>query len=254
MNGIILCEGFDDVLLLGYYLYKSSDGIKWKYENNEKISDNFDFPKINSKSEKRELYRRGGDNVALWCVGGKDNFGPALQFIHTVNTHFPESGFQKLAIVTDRDDNDIGCCLDKMHALFLQQGWSVCLENNKENAFFYDVEGERFEITIAPIIIPFTEPGAIETIMVNAIGETGSEEHSIVNRAKEYVHSFVSSGNLTKYLQHKREIPKAILSSIISITNPDRSTAYFNELLISNDWEKKEIVKTHFGLLKTMFI
>ena len=136
MNGIILCEGFDDVLLLGYYLYKSSDGIKWKYEKNEKISDNFDFPKINSKSEKRELYRRGRDNVALWCVGGKDNFGPALQFIHTINTHFPESGFQKLAIVTDRDDNDIGCCLDKMHALFFTTRM-VCLLGKQQRKCFF---------------------------------------------------------------------------------------------------------------------
>ncbi|MBI9095525.1 MAG: hypothetical protein JEY71_11635 [Sphaerochaeta sp.] len=64
---------------------------------------------------------------------------------------------------------------------------------------------------------------------------------------------FVDSEKITKYLKHAREIPKSILSSIVSVTNPDRSTAYFNDLLISNDWEEKEAVKTHFGLLKTMF-
>ena len=41
-------------------------------------------------------------------------------------------------------------------------------------------------------------------------------------------------------------------SAVISVTNPDRSTATFNTLLMSHSWEEKEEIKKHFGILNTL--
>ncbi|MBI9094307.1 MAG: hypothetical protein JEY71_05445 [Sphaerochaeta sp.] len=73
------------------------------------------------------------------------------------------------------------------------------MENNKEQNHEYEVEEELYEVVIAPIIIPFEEPGSIETILINAIRETGIEEQYITTQAKEYINTFVlKSGQFSR--------------------------------------------------------
>ncbi len=52
------------------------------------------------------------------------------------------------------------------------------------------------------------EVGALETVLMNAIEETGKEEKFIVGEAKRYVEELCGSSQLKKYLQHNRQILK----------------------------------------------
>lgn len=247
MNSIILCEGFDDVFILGYYLFKTSG---WKREKDGKVSDLYDFPKVNFRNQIIEVYRKDKDSLAIWGIGGKDSFEKPFKFLKKINELHPQEGFEQIFILSDRDSFEIEDCLKIIEARMKECGLNVGnLQNNKQNEFCYEVENEIFQLYIIPVIIPFDEAGALENILLSAIQETGEDEKYIVEEAKKYVDSLIFSGELKKYLQHDRLILKAKFSSAISITNPDRSTALFNTLLMTHPWEEKQEIVKHFKIL-----
>ena len=120
------------------------------------------------------------------------------------------------------------------------------LLNNQSNVYSYVIEEEIYHLEIIPIIVPFDQNGAIETVLMEGIAETGEEEEYIVSCANEYIAEVLKSGRLHNYLQHERQVLKAKLSAVISINNPDRSTSLFDKVLMSWDWETKNAVRRHF--------
>lgn len=250
MNNLILCEGFDDIFILGYYLFKTE---KWVYDPSGAFSELYTLPKVKKRNQAIEVYKRGCDTLAIWCVGGKDCFDKPFDFLKKTNARHHGKGIQQLFIMTDRDDSEIEDCVLKIQGKMNAKDMNVGeLKNNQLNTFNYEQEGESYSLNIIPIIIPFDEVGALETILMEAIEETGEEEKLIVKEAKHYVDEFCQNGQLSKYLQHSRQILKAKFSSCISITNPDRSTALFDTLLMSYPWEQKEVIKRHFGILNEL--
>lgn len=250
MNSIVLCEGFDDVFILGYYLYKT-DG--WDYKKDGKISELYDFPKVNFRNQIIEVYKKGNDSLAIWCVGGKDSFEEPFKFLKKINEQHPEDGLGQVFVLSDRDNFEIEECLKIIEDKMKKSGLDVGnLKNNQSNFYVYEVENETYKLNVVPIIIPFEEAGALETVLMVAIQESGEEDKLVVEEAKKYVNSLIHSGELKKYLQRDRQILKAKFSSAISITNPDRSTALFNTLLMSYPWEEKEEIAKHFRVLNEM--
>lgn len=247
MNNMILCEGFDDVYFLGYYLFKTSG---WTYKKDGKISELYEFPKVNFKNQVIEVYKKGADTLAIWCVGGKDHFGDPFKFLKKINDQHPQEGIGRIFIISDRDNSEIADCLKAVETKMKEWDLNVNhLVNNRCNDFKYKVENETFDLSVIPIFIPFEQTGELECVLMKAIQETGVEENFIVEEAIEYVDNLIHSGELKKYLQHGRLIPKAKFSSVISILSPDKSTAFFNALFMSFPWEKKDEIKKHFKIL-----
>ena len=78
MRSIILCEGFDEILIIGYYLYKTKG---WLYQKDGSFSQLYSFPKLHKRNQLIEVYKKNNDLLAIWCVGGKDSFELAFKFI-----------------------------------------------------------------------------------------------------------------------------------------------------------------------------
>ena len=68
MRSLILCEGFDDVLLLGYYLFKT---VGWRFNSKGVFAKLYNFPKLDFKRQAVEIYEKGNDLLGIWAVGGK---------------------------------------------------------------------------------------------------------------------------------------------------------------------------------------
>lgn len=244
MRSLILCEGFDDVLLLGYYLFKT---VGWRFNPKGVFAKLYNFPKLDFKRQAVEIYEKGNDLLGIWAVGGKDSFSEAYKFVCRVNSLNPTEKIDKIFIVTDRDQNEIEQCLLDMRNKMYSCGLNVAeLLNNQSNVYSYVIEEEIYHLEIIPIIVPFDQNGAIETVLMEGIAETGEEEEYIVSCANEYITDVLKSGRLHNYLQHERQVLKAKLSAVISITNPDRSTSLFDRVLMSWDWETKNAVRRHF--------
>lgn len=244
MRSLILCEGFDDVLVLGYYLHKTQG---WNFEPKGSFSKLYKFPKLDAKRQVVEIYKKDDDFVGIWAVGGKDTFDKAFRFVSDINNQNPEQGIDKVFVVTDRDDGEIESCVENLRMKLNACGLAVqSLRNMEKNSYFYEIDEEVYVLEIIPLIIPFDKTGALETVLIDGIAETGSEESYITERAGQYIDEVLASGHLQHYLQHERLILKAKLSAVISVTNPDRSTGLFDKVLMSWNWEEKEAVKRHF--------
>jgi hypothetical protein len=236
MKSVILCEGMDDVWFIGYLLHKwSRSEPKWSFSPAGKISDFYSFPKT-SKDEKLEIYQRSEDKLAIWGVGGKDRFGEALRDIYKINTQHPEDRLENIVVVSDRDNNEIAETLSRFEEQFRGLGWLIELKNNSRSNFSYTVEDENYDVYVSPIIIPFDENGALETILMNALSNDDDEDSYVVTQAKQYVSTVFNSGKAPRYLTHARERLKAEFSSVVSIVNPNRSTALFDDLFMLHDW------------------
>lgn len=251
MNSVILCEGFDDALFLGYFIHKTSDESKWIYNNKARISVNFSLQNFNSETEKVEIYTRKGsdDKVVIWAVGGKDNFGHVIEHISELNNTFPKERFENIIIVSDRDNDDVEQVIDKFSGLMKNYEVEGRLRNSTINAAKIDVDGEEYPINIVPIIIPFDEEGAIETVLMHSLKNSSEQDGYVVTAAKDYILQIVENPHITRYLTKSRQRIKGEFSSMIAVMNPDRSTGKMNAILLTHEWEKKEEIIRHFGII-----
>ena len=251
MRSVILCEGIDDLWFLGNLIHKWSDK-KWEHKPGEKNREKNQLPV--QKNEKCEVYQRDSEKLAIWAVGGKPNLVEALGKIDHFNRTYPNDPQKNIVIVSDRDQDDIPVALSSFEQKLRALGLPVNLTNNSKNTVTYTSNGERNDIYIYPIIIPFNENGALETVLLTAISGDSEEDAYVVGQAKEYVSTVYESEIRKKYLLHLREKLKAEFSSVISIVNPTRSTAKLDELLMSHNWEENEHIKEQFKLLREIFI
>lgn len=217
---------------------------------NESFSELYDLPKVDRRHQGIETYQRGNQRTAIWCVGGRDSFQQALQRLRHLCEMHPEDGINQIFLVSDRDEKEAAETLASFEKSLADLGWAVKLKNHQMAEAGYRVEEEPYRIGICPILIPFDEAGALETVLMRAIAELGSEEAYIVEAAKEYVKTVKDSGNLRKHLRHSRQVLKAEYSAVISITNPDRSTAVFDTLLMTYPWEKSTVMEENFGMIR----
>jgi hypothetical protein len=249
------------VCFLGYLLQELSSSPKWKCVSNEnhvkKFFDLYSLPQSDQGNGKQEFYAKpntnGSDKLVIWGVGGKNGFKRVLKDIYNADIHHPEERIENIVIVTDRDQDDVMEKINDIEKELNNLGWQIKLENNRRNKATYQIEDENYDVYICPIVIPFNENGALETVLMNAISHDAPENAYVVGQAKQYVSTVYESGKAKKYLRHARQRVKAEFSSVMSVINPGRSTAKFNKLLKCYDWEKSEIIKEHFKLLKEIF-
>ena len=249
MRKIILCEGIDDIHFLGYYLYKTNSWQRIEKNSEKEFSDYYKFPRRDNY--KVEFYKKDDKRLALWSVGGKNIFKGAFKFIEEINSEYgSEYGISKVFLIRDRDNDKVENTLQEILEEMKENKINLeNIKNNTINCYNYTVEDKVYTFEIFPIIIPFEEEGALETVLINGIREMGEQEEYIVNKALEYVNNFIDSNRISNYLNHERLKLKAKFSSIISIINPEHSTKKLNDILIDYPWEKNEEIKKHFKLL-----
>lgn len=95
-----------------------------------------------------------------------------------------------------------------------------------------------------PVLIPFDESGAIETLLLKAIEDSGKEGAYVAQSARSYIDS-AKDNVFPRYLNKQRLFTKAKYSAAIAITNPDHSTGTFKDFMLSTPWDESASIKTH---------
>lgn len=244
MKSVVLCEGQDDLWFIGYYLHKVGEWKKcdspWK---NYTISTS-----TLGKGQKVIFLKKGKDTVAVWCMGGKDAFLKTIsvlldKFIET----YPFDPIDSIVIVRDRDSESDDEILSQMQRWFSIE---ETLINRATTVWRKEIEGILVSVNITPLIIPFSEEGAIETILMKSISERDAEGAVVVDEANSYVNKLCSRQEIgTNYLTHDRLILKAKYASTIAVTNPEHSTSLFQDMVMACPWEESSHVKEHFDVI-----
>ncbi|SHK51492.1 Protein of unknown function [Selenomonas ruminantium] len=245
MKSVILCEGQDDLWFISYFLHKI-DG--WMMDNGKSLWTSYKIPE--NKSGRKVIYmKKDNDGVAIWSVGGKDSFAEPLhiiidKFVKEIPSASPES----VVIVRDRDNDDEKEILAGMAENIID---GLSLQNNTSTMCNIECpNGEIASTKITPVIFPFYEQGAIETLLMNAVKEKNESGKIIYEEAQKYVSLLENNDDVRKnYLKSTRLVLKAKYSSMIAITNPDHSTGLFKDMMLSTPWEKSAYVQKHFNVI-----
>ena len=196
--------------------------------------------------------QKDDDLLVIEAVGGKDSFKkPANAYFNILPEQNPLHTADNVIIVTDRDNDNIEDRLAEIEK-WINDNWEMkydSLQNNVKCDAFRKIDGVNVHIGILPIIIPFKEEGAIETILMNGIAELNEEDSYIVNEARKYIDSIRDSGKVTTYLNKERLILKAKYSAMIAVKNPSHSTGAFSEMMMSCKWEDSEYIDEHFAVI-----
>ena len=247
MKSVILCEGKDDLWFIGYYLHKTR---KWEITTKPINWENYKVSPLNRKQEVNYL-TNGEDSVAIWSVGGKDSFSHAVDILFEkfINA-YPSDPINSIVIMRDRDNESSSTILQNVKEWFAEFVGEIDIENKSTSIWSNEIDGIDVSVKITPLIIPFSEEGAIETILMNSISESSREGQVVVDEAKKYVNTLCDREEVgTNYLTHERLILKAKYSAVIAVTNPDHSTGLFQDMVISSPWENSEHVKEHFDVI-----
>lgn len=244
MKSVVLCEGRDDLWFISYYLHKTANWSIVKPSKN--VWKNYQLSTLTKRQDIQYL-SNGSDHVAIWSVCGKDSFAKPISEILRFISVFPFDPIDSIVVVRDRDNDSVDDVLGKMNLWF---DGSIALANKTTSILSKTMEDCDVFTKVTPVIIPFSEEGAIETILKTAIREAGEEEAFIVKSAEEYISALVASGKVgIKYLASSRLILKAKYSAVIAATNPDHSTGLFQDMVMACPWENSPYVKEHFDVV-----
>lgn len=242
MRSVVLCEGQDDLWFLAYYLNKRAG---WDIDKDRKEHwPNYRIGVQNNR-QKVEYLSHGQDSAAIWSVGGKSSFQKPISVIfEKLIASYPSDPIDSVVLLEDRDD----LCPDEVAA---EMGsWfpgNLTLTNQTTACWSSVIDGQSVSVNVTPVVIPFSEQGAIETVLAGAVRDRGSEEEAfIVSQANTYIDTLCESGKLNTYLSHARLVTKARFAAVVAAINPEHSTALFQDLVMSCSWEESSSVKEHF--------
>lgn len=238
MNKLILCEGVTDAILLSYYLEKSAG---WVYSKKGPTGVAI---KGQNQNESVNWYKNGNDYLLICGVGGKDNFGNFFES-RIKRPLVDANAFEKLAIVTDRDDRAVEAIEEDMLAS-LGYFFTKVQDRIWNEQSYQDSYRMQKQIQVLLLAIPKEHAGALETVMLEAISED-SYDKNVVDKAGEFVQQMRSeAGN---YIKTDRLQMKAHLGVTWAIQFPEKVFSLIHEQIRGVDWEKSEVLSQCFGML-----
>ena len=233
MTSLLLCEGKTDAILYGYYLIKK---FGWQYlESKYRPKQMKSF--VLGEDQSFELYKKSDRYLLIIAAGGASRFKEIWEkFKPLISAADERIVLNRLAIIRDRDNNDD----NKLRSIFDDILGSSIKELNKwnENEFINDF-GDMIKLKILPMVVPQDKYGAIEDSIMDALSINNSYE-LIIEQSKNFVNDTKNKVNEfnKEILSEQRMIPKAVLSSFISIVSPERLFDKVNKLLLDYKWEE----------------
>lgn len=238
MKKLILCEGETDAILLSYYLGKVAG---WVYSR--KCPQGLSIH-ATAKNETVNWYKKGNDYLLICAVGGQDNFKSFFDK-KIKNPLLLADAFEKISIVTDRDDRDIETIESSVASVF--DVTDARIKNNQwVNCSYTNQYGIVKTFSTLLVIIPNQQQGALETTMLRAIAED-TYDKNIVEKAGEFAKQMSVEAN--RYISTDRLKLKAHLGLTWAIQYPEKVFTKIDEQIRNVRWEESETLRSCFSAL-----
>jgi hypothetical protein len=257
MKSIILCEGKTDLYLLSYYLgkvagWKSVKSKAYK-EMKRKLEEKLSSFANHSDNQEVEWYFNDNEDVlCIFATGSNNMIKDGLKQVINLNMNTSEQNFDKVAVVSDRDDEHVeAALLREIKAVLTKNniGFDTLVHNqwNVSNPYLTNGLEDEHRLSLLPIIIPFDENGTIETFLLNARKEIDPAEKRIVTSGNDLVDVLAKDPDVkSKYLSPRGIRPKAKLGVYFAIVSPNRTYDEGNRVLLSIPWEELGEVQRTF--------
>jgi len=233
MNKLILCEGKTDAVLLSYYL-----GHVEGWKNSKEAPNDLRGIKRTAKNQSVNWYQKNGDYLLICAVGGKDNFQNFCR--KTLGRSLLDNAFEKIVIVTDRDDREIYEIEESTSDIL--ENVSATVENNKWISFSSkDRFGQDKLLNVLLVIIPAEHKGALETVMLKAIEERNYIDRNIVTKTGDFAKQMRREASI--YISNDSDELKAHLGLTWAIQSPEKVFDFIDEQINDVPWEESKILQ-----------
>ena len=238
MRTIVLCEGTTDLLMLQFVLqYKYG----WKYKG-------FVENTVSNRLVKRTLMR-GDDYLEINSCGGLSNIANELAKLKDMMelATKQEEMYDRVVVMIDHDtitsnQEFIQQVNDKIETGFTETQMNVNLNWHIQNAIL----GEKI-VDLFMKCIPDEQTGAIETILLQALG-TDEIEIGLIEDSKQFI-TYVA-GKQERYLQKRSRISKATFNTYFAIRIPEEKYDERARVLKAYDWENNPVLNENFSFLE----
>lgn len=242
MKSVILCEGLTDCLFIQYYLKTVHH---WQDGNSRA---NIKFMRWNRILKKNE------NNVMIGHDGSCSRLIPMLENVLKSNWMGSlEEAYRKIVIVTDRDDdNSETYFLNEMNRLISEQHGKIVdtIVNNEwcKVSFINSIE-EGFTVEFLLLVIPLSENGAIETVLLDSIAQKDAYDKTIIDKSKSFVDEIDPK---VLYMKRHRDKLKAWFNIYFSIRVPEDFYKERQHIFNSFPWEENAYINTVFSKLSEL--
>ncbi len=242
MKSVILCEGQDDLWFLAYYLNKTAGWDvkpqKWK------------GTKLTCDTEKQQVvymwHKKSKNCVAIKSADGEANLLEALKDILVYDTEETTDPIHAVVLFCDCDTRNQEELAQSMEEWFDDD---ITLCNNHVSDYLIS-EQYDFSLKVLPLVIPFDEEGAIETLLLKSIADDGADGAYVAAHAKAFIEE--TKRNVTAYLSKQREFTKAKYAAAMAIIDPTHSRDTFNQLMNATPWETSCSIHEHMELVSKL--
>lgn len=261
MNSVIICEGETDVTLLQYYMQNKFD---WKYADNKLKNDWVKSGKMSNLREykKAKYLYRNDDKLVIISADSYSKIPNVLSSIDEINKIDVNVNFDKIVIVTDNDDKESEHNFFNILNEFLTQNKYIyntnMLKNNEWLSINYSKNdyitsiGTTYEAELLPIVIPFAENGALETVLLNGIREIDDLHNEVIDFSCDTIN--VAHNKFSeKFLTGRSDCLKAKFDlAFIILTERDEYTRRKQYLQKNFKWEEFDSVNQAFSKLEQL--
>lgn len=250
MKSIILCEGTTDLTLIQYFMEVVHG---WKYiprknEKNEKYDDKINDIKTAGK-QIIKWFHKDDNLMAIFSVDGVskiiNEFGRQIEF----NSIQGVKLFDKIVLISDNDEAaTINSFVSKINNVFKKyDGNAMSLCNDEWKSYSYkNTIGKYENIDVLLLIIPFSEKGAMETFLLDTIGDKSSTDKKVIEQCNKFIDNIDTD---MKYLQKRREVTKAKFNTYFVIRTPAEAFGTRRDILQNIKWEEYELIRKSFKKL-----
>lgn len=191
MRSVIVCEGSDDLWFLGYYLNKV---LQWNTCPSKLWCPAYE---LSAKQKQEVQYLSSPDNinqVAIFSSGGQDRMKSLVkEWIDLIEAQ-PFHPIDSIIFFHDCDDRLPDTLAHEMESWFSSfTSWlpnNFSLKNNTVSILQNEIDEIDITVLILPVIIPFDENGAVETLLLKAIEDSSQDGKRIAECARAYIKQF----------------------------------------------------------------
>lgn len=234
---VIICEGKTDSIVINHFM--TSQNFKYEKDSSKYLK----FNTINKQTV--DYFKNGSDVLAIWNVDGCGNIKSSIGQVESLIT-VGSDVIDSLAIVTDMDFN-LSQDIEKEISSYFSR--PITLADNVWSKYNYqDSFGSQKSLKTLLTIIPHGQSGALETIMLGALENSGNEEKLLVSEVNNFIDD-LETKNL-RFLDKNRKIIKSKLGCTVNIIDPERTFFDIRAVFDSISWGNYPVIQNHFYELK----
>lgn len=231
MTELMLVEGVSDVQLISYFLQSV---YRWKHENSNRLG----VTPLDEHEHIESLSKE--DNELVLCgVGGNGKFAHFVEE-HRVNDMIVERDIASIMVVTDRDEETDAKIArninNSLEIISIRAGqW---IKNSIVDSF-----GQTKSIGTYLLVIPANEKGALERVIINALGDI-PEEAEITQEVIRFIDNLKE--NFLEELKQINKANKATVGTFFSVRYPKNAMRSFGTFVSKIDWSKSDSLRELF--------